>query len=148
VHSPHGYGFALDWGNAAYVIYHNASIFGAYPGGTPVIVHSADYSLVTASSPARAGEVIVIYATGLGPVSPQVPVGTAAPLLPSSVTVFTPKVLIGGVDARVVFSGLAPGMAGVYQLNVWVPKVPPGQTTVAIQEPNTGFGLPATIPVQ
>ena len=39
----------------------------------------------------------------------------------------TPKVTIGGVDAEVSFSGLAPGNAGQYQINVQVPNgVKPG----------------------
>ena len=33
------------------------------------ILHSADYSLVTSENPAVDGEVVLIYATGLGPVS-------------------------------------------------------------------------------
>jgi hypothetical protein len=151
VHGPHGYGFVLNWGAGQWgdSLLHSAAIFGAFPGGTPAIVHGADYSLITGSSPAHVGEVIVIYATGLGGGIPAVPVGNAAPLSPLSQG-YTPIVLIGGVAAHVEFSGLAPGLAGVNQLNVVVPQVPPGQQTVAIQYVANagGLGLPATIPVQ
>ncbi|MGD0774771.1 MAG: SBBP repeat-containing protein [Candidatus Solibacter sp.] len=150
VRSPKGLGFVFDWGAPPYVAqYPVAAIFGSGPGGTPAIVHGADYSLVTASNPAHPGETIVIYATGLGAVSPQVAVGAAAPLTPLSQTTYTPKVLIGGVGGVVQFSGLAPGYAGLYQLNVVVPQVAAGLQTVTIENPATGlYGLPATITVQ
>jgi hypothetical protein len=35
-----------------------------------------------------------------------------------------PHIRVGGVDADVLFAGLAPGLAGVYQVNVRVPQVP------------------------
>jgi uncharacterized protein (TIGR03437 family) len=58
-------------------------------------------------------------------------------------------VLIGGVGGVVQFSGLAPGYAGLYQLNVVVPQVAAGLQTVTIENPATGlYGLPATITVQ
>lgn len=38
--------------------------------GTPAIEHAADYSLVTPSNPAHPGEAIIVYATGLGRVTP------------------------------------------------------------------------------
>ena len=39
------------------------------------IQHSADFTLVTSSHPAAKGEVVVVYATGLGAVNPTVPSG-------------------------------------------------------------------------
>jgi uncharacterized protein (TIGR03437 family) len=42
-------------------------------------------------------------------------------------------VTIGGVAATVVFSGLAPNFAQVYQLNVTVPNVPDGDQALVIQ---------------
>ena len=87
----------------------------------------------TTSSPARAGDVLVIYCTGLGPVSPAVAAGTAAPALPLSGTVDT--VMVGGIAAQAPFAGLAPGFSGLYQVNGVAPSgVAPGPAvTVAIQ---------------
>jgi uncharacterized protein (TIGR03437 family) len=84
-------------------------------------LHGADYSLVWAERPARRGEVILLYATGLGAVQPLVADGAPAPVDPLSRTVTMPEVLIDGIPAEVQFSGLAPGYAGLYQLNVVVP---------------------------
>jgi len=84
--------------------------------------HGADYSLVSAARPARRGEVILLYATGLGAVQPPVANGAPAPATPLSTTVATPMVLVGGGSAEVLFSGLAPGYAGLYQLNVRIPE--------------------------
>jgi adhesin/invasin len=127
VKSPHGLGFLYDYGSGP-----TASIFGSEPGGTPALLHGGDYSLVTASSPARVGEVILVYATGLGLVDPVVPTGTAAPAAPLSHTTAPVTAKFGSVNAVVQFAGLAPGFAGVYQVNVVVPQVSPGLQKLSI----------------
>lgn len=97
-------------------------------------------STVTTASvcgkPAQAGDQIEIYLTGLGKATPNgdpngkvLPTGSLAPTNGSVLykTVETPKVTIGGVAAAVSFSGIAPGNAGQYQINVQVPTgVTPG----------------------
>ena len=80
------------------------------------------YNLITPANPAGAGvTVILIYCTGLGPVTNQPPTGAAAPSNPSAATTATPVVTIGGAPAHVLWSGLAPGSVGEYQVNVQVP---------------------------
>lgn len=93
--------------------------------GQPAVTH-ADGSLLSSASPARPGERIVIFATGLGDVTPPSPDGTAAPANPPARTRLTPTVGIGGQIAAIEYSGLAPGFAGLYQVNAIVPEAPAG----------------------
>jgi len=83
--------------------------------------HAGTAIPVDASYPAVAGEAIEIYGTGLGPTDPQVPAGEPSPGSPPARTLTQPEVIVGGRSATVLFSGLAPGLAGVYQVNAVVP---------------------------
>ncbi|MBI3693655.1 MAG: SBBP repeat-containing protein [Acidobacteria bacterium] len=79
------------------------------------------------SRPVRRGEFLEIYAIGLGPVANQPASGAPAPASPLATTNTTPVVTIGGVSATVIYSGLAAGFVGLYQVNVQAPDiVPPG----------------------
>jgi uncharacterized protein (TIGR03437 family) len=76
-------------------------------------------SLVDASNPASVNDVLVIFCAGLGDVNPPVVAGSAAVL---SMTVNKVTVTMGGQDSGVDFAGLAPGFAGLYQVNARVPS--------------------------
>jgi uncharacterized protein (TIGR03437 family) len=77
--------------------------------------------------PAKQGEAISIYCTGLGDVSNRPALGAASPSNPLAATLVQPAVTVGGQTAQVLFSGLAPGFVGLYQVNVVVPTtVTPG----------------------
>jgi len=76
----------------------------------------------TSSNMARRGQVIQIYGTGPGALSAAIADGALAPSTPPLVTTkSTPQVLIGGVEATVQFTGMAPGLVGVWQVNVFIP---------------------------
>jgi uncharacterized protein (TIGR03437 family) len=95
--------------------------------GQGSIVKSDQVTLAQPGTPASIGETVVIYCTGLGAVTPAVKEGSPAPTAsPLSTTANQVTVTIGGKAAQVVFSGLTPGYAGLYQVNVVVPN---GTTT-------------------
>jgi uncharacterized protein (TIGR03437 family) len=77
---------------------------------------------VSTANPAARGSLVTFFATGLGAVSPSVADGAAAQPAPNlSLVSAQPTVNIGGVDTTVQFAGLAPGFAGLYQINALVP---------------------------
>jgi uncharacterized protein (TIGR03437 family) len=84
------------------------------------------------SRPARRGEYIEIYGVGLGAASNQPASGAAALGIPLSTTTTMPLVTIGAAPANVIFSGLAPGFAGLYQVNVQVPDNAPTGNAVPV----------------
>ena len=83
-------------------------------------VAQADGTLVS-SKPAKAGDVLVIFASGLGPVSNQPASGAPSPSDNLAICQQFPTVTIGGLPAEVQFAGLAPFFVGAYQVNIKVP---------------------------
>ncbi len=92
------------------------------PEREAIALHGADNSLVSSASPAARGEVIVLYGVGPGATDPPVADGAAAGSNPVSVVTGVTKAFIGGVEAEVLFSGLAPGFVGLWQINARVPQ--------------------------
>jgi len=99
----------------------------------PEIVHSADYSPVSATKPAHAGEVLTLFASGLGPTRPGVDPGEPFTASPSQ-TVSSPiDVLVNGKAGEVLFAGGYPGTVDSYQVNFRVPNdVTSGQASVQL----------------
>jgi uncharacterized protein (TIGR03437 family) len=75
---------------------------------------------------------VQIYCTGLGAVTNQPATGAAAPSDPVARTITVPRVTIGNAPAKVQFSGLAPGYAGLYQVNAEVPAETSSGTAVTV----------------
>jgi len=142
-------------------VYSGASSPGLFtipPGGpfSGAIVHPADGSVVTSSNPAKVGETVAMFLTGLGGVTGDVTAGSAAPTNPLATLKMPIFVTIDGIQAKVLFSGLAPGFGGLYQLNVTIPAgVSKGDVVVGIEtttgdptNPDTdSFNQEATIPI-
>ncbi|HEY1243090.1 MAG TPA: hypothetical protein VGF16_21150 [Bryobacteraceae bacterium] len=118
-------------------------------GSGPGAIQHADYTTVTAAHPASGGEVLQIYLTGLGAVTPTVADGAGSNTSSPSTTAQQPVVLIAGQPATVLYSGLTI-YPGLYQINVLMPPVPPGATTalpLAISTTNA-FHDQVDIPIQ
>jgi minor extracellular serine protease Vpr len=99
-------------------------------------VHPSDGALVTPDDPAFPGEVLILYATGLGPLSIPLADGYPAPSSPLAYTIEPFQVIVEGESSEVLFSGLAPGFDGVYQINFRVPRdAPSGALDIFIQSP-------------
>ncbi|MGH9558274.1 MAG: hypothetical protein ACRD30_03475 [Bryobacteraceae bacterium] len=76
--------------------------------------------------PAPAGSAISAYLTGLGSVDNPVADGAPATANPLSYAAATVTATIGGQPAQVLFAGLAPGFAAVFQVNIAIPQLAPG----------------------
>ena len=94
------------------------------------------------TAPARTNDVLIVYATGLGPVTPSVQSGHDS-LDQIRKTNLTPTPLIANTPSPLYFSGLTPQYPGVYQLNIGVPQVTPGNA-VPLQVQVSGVTSPAT----
>jgi uncharacterized protein (TIGR03437 family) len=114
-----------------------APAFFTLAGGAYLAALHADYSLVSASSPAKPTETILLYGTGFGPTTPPTP--TPAPLANPV------QIKIGGIAATVAFAGLVG--PGLYQFNVTVPSLPAGDAAVlaTIGAVTTQTGISVTI---
>ena len=94
-----------------------------------VFQHATDYSLVTSANPARPGETVIAYATGLSPVTPSVPLGQPAPASPLS---HVTQVNYNGMDMTgISVDGSTPGSCGKTIFNcdlgfLLMDYVPPG----------------------
>lgn len=90
------------------------------PGG-PAVTHSNDFALVSASRPAAAGEVLSLFATGLGPTRPGVDPGKPFPASPLAAVNSPVEVTVNGRAAEVLAAVGYPGAVDGYQVNFRVP---------------------------
>lgn len=112
--------------------------------GQGAILNGADNSVAATtgmfpgSHPAAPGSVVVIYASGLGPVTPPLPsgVGSGANGSPFPQLARLPQLTVGGQSipaGNFQFYGLSPTYVGLYQLNVVLPaNIPTGNAVPVI----------------
>jgi uncharacterized protein (TIGR03437 family) len=111
--------------------------------GLAIAVNNADGTLAwpvgavpgLTTHPVKAGDVVIIYATGLGPVDPPIMTGQAPVYLDNVLrnTTTRPTVFVGGVEAQFVYSVLSPQFVGVDQLAVIIPSGAPTGDKVSLQ---------------
>jgi uncharacterized protein (TIGR03437 family) len=118
--APGTHGLAVNNGNGMsniFAIPVAAVAPAVFPGA---ILKRADNSLVTAGNPAQAGDVLVVYLTGMGQTTPALATGRLVDpgRMFSTVAV---TATVGGKDAEVLSSTAAPGFPGVYQVALRLP---------------------------
>jgi uncharacterized protein (TIGR03437 family) len=112
----------------------------------PAILKNSNYSLVTSTNQAKAGDVLLVFATGLGQTTPALTTGA---LVPDAQVDSTRPVTatIGGAPATVTYSIASPGFTGLYQVAVAVPSGVHGNVPLQLQM-GTAASNTVTIPVQ
>lgn len=103
-------------------------------GSGQAAVLNQNGSVNAGGNPAARGEIIVIYATGIGQTNPASVTGRVATQIGAPLA--SPvRVTVGGRDAQVLYAGPAPGLiSGAAQFNVVVPEdAPTGSAQIGIQ---------------
>ncbi|MGD1069087.1 MAG: hypothetical protein ABSB15_03020 [Bryobacteraceae bacterium] len=106
----------------------------SWNGNQAIAIH-LNGTLISADSPAHAGEIVVVYAAGLGRTSPDTSSGRIAGSAASIVAAAQMQVLLNGAPlpaASVLYAGLAPGFAGLYQINLVLPTPVPVNPQIQI----------------
>ncbi len=117
--------------------------------GQGAVLIAPGAQLAAPGTPVSRGAYVSIFCTGLGAVTIQPATGVAAAASPLSLTVTSPTVTIGGIAAVVSYSGLAPGFAGLYQVNAVVPLgVTPGNAVPVAISAGSIVSNTVTIAVQ
>jgi hypothetical protein len=132
--------------------------FRLYPKYRPAVdvspagpaVYHADFSLVTATSPARAGEVLIVAARNLGPTRPELLPPGARPFKadPAEMVNSPIEVTVNGKEAEVINKVGWPGTYDLYRVDFRVPAgLAPGLATIQLTAAWIP-GTPVEIPVQ
>jgi len=117
----------------------------------PLVLHSSDFSPVSAAKPAAPGEILTVVASGLGPTNAAINPGQVFPASPLAIVNSPVEVSINGNPAQVLYAGGYPGTTDVYQVNLQLPSgIQPGmaslqltsawQRSVPVQIPIGGAG--------
>jgi len=97
-----------------------SSALGVYTvtsnGLGPGIITGADYGIKTLQAPARPGETVILWGTGLGAVDGDEVVP------PTPANRFSPQVFAGGKQGKVTYAGRAGCCSGLDQINFEVPE--------------------------
>jgi uncharacterized protein (TIGR03437 family) len=115
-----------------------------------VVATEVDGAVLTASSPAKPGDIVILWATGLGETTPpadgpQIPIA-AAPLIAGA----NLSILLDGsaVPANAIdYAGVAPGFAGLYQINLTLPMSTGANPEIQLQLDGTSSIAGVHLPV-
>ncbi|MGC9951361.1 MAG: hypothetical protein ABSF64_33815 [Bryobacteraceae bacterium] len=103
-------------------------------GNNLAVAQNQNYTLNTATNPAKAGSYVTVYLTGIGPLDNSVGLGLATPSQPLSQATTSAQATVGGVSAPIAFIGMTPGSVGLAQADIQIPPgLAPGTYPVQIQ---------------
>ncbi len=120
-------------------------------GNNLALATHADYSLVTAASPAVGGEIIVLFATGMGKTAPDPGPGEIPTSPAPIVNLGALQVTLAGqaVDPSLIkYAGLSPQSAGLYQINLAIPPGTPSNPSILVTEAGQASSAGLVLPVQ
>jgi len=116
--------------------------------GSCACLDANDFGVIRPARPAMPGDVIAIYATGLGVVDSNSSRVTGQAPAELTRTLETPRVFIDELPAEVLFSGLAPGFVGLYQVNVVIPQFArPGSRVPLVVKTALNTSNPVTVAI-
>lgn len=99
----------------------------------PAVVHSNDYSLVTTAKPAKPGEILSLFAAGLGPTRPGVDPGKPFTANPAPIVNSPVEVTVNGAPVEVLYAAGYPGAVDGYQVNFRLPSgITPGLASLQV----------------
>ena len=101
-------------------------------GNNRAVIVNEDGSVNAAGNGAKPGSVVVAYLIGSGPLDNPIPTGELAPLSPLSHEKLTTTVKIGSAVVTPQFAGMAPGFAGLMQVNFAMPSLPAGDYPIQV----------------
>ena len=93
----------------------------AYTSFGAAVVHSSDFTLVSAAKPASPGEILSLFASGLGPTRPGVDPGQPFPQSTAPAVNSPIEVTVNGNAAEVLGAVGLPGTVDGYQVNFRIP---------------------------
>jgi uncharacterized protein (TIGR03437 family) len=131
--APEGYANVVVTAPGAMSSAFSALVQSAQPSffqwGNYAVATTQDYSLAVkngtfrgvTTTPAKPGEVIILWGTGFGPTSPAAPAGVEVPTATTYNTANMVTITVGGQNATVYGAALAAGYAGLYQVAIQIP---------------------------
>jgi uncharacterized protein (TIGR03437 family) len=111
-----------------------APAFFQWSGNLAVAEH-ANGALITPAAPALPGEVIVLYAAGLGRTSPDLSSGYIVQRAAQILYLSQLQVLLNGTPCPpqdILYAGVTPGFAGLYQINLQLPATLPSNPQIQL----------------
>ncbi|MBZ5608225.1 MAG: hypothetical protein LAP38_08210 [Acidobacteriia bacterium] len=112
--------------------------------GPANVFNAQGNALIKESAPAKPGDNLFTYLTGLGPTTPATATGLVTALAKAATAA---TLTIGGADANVAFAGVTPQTVGVYQVNFTVPTGAQGTQPLVLTVGGVSSTAAVTLPL-